>query len=629
MGIDGERMEREREAFYERQRARISRTDALAIVGISIFMLIALRDLPIVYLWSGVVLTQVLSGLVVAQVTDSARARATERPGWAIAAERWWVRGASVSWAALPLMISPHVERTDVAAPLAFFVIFGLASDAIYLPQTYPKNLTAVSAAYCLPACVVLGYHGHWLAVASIAGILVHVTSASEAITDLVDDLIHQRVEATSSERAAHLASLTDPLTGLWNRAGIMAQLEELLSGEHESISVCFIDIDDFKTVNDRYGYGTGDTLLQRFAASLKSVAPAQWSVGRFGGDEFIAVGPGSVGPEVASAITAIAITPSQAGSTRPVRASVGTATAQSARSDPATLIDDAGAAVREAKRTTKNTVSQSSPALRQMIGRRSALEHEIESIIDSQQFITVVQPQVELTSTTMIGVELLARWERRGEMVSPTEFIPIVSQLGLDHEFDMMMIERGLELLTSLPPPLSDLQVSVNVSTQRLSSERFLHDLEAALTAHRVNASQLTIEVTESDDLLLDRETLELVTEIVDLGPRLSLDDFGTGYSSITRLVTIPFSEMKLDSSLIQRLKSPESHDLIRTLASFASRNGLDVIAEGIETEWQAGQLRGIGIPYGQGYLYGKPMPIAELVLLGVTEALINETAA
>jgi len=620
---------RERDAFYERQRARVSKIDALSVLGITTFMMIALRDHPGVFIWAAVVVSQVLAGVVAVRVSEATRSRTTALPTWVPWAVSWWVRGSSLSWAVLPLVIFPAVASFETAAVLTFFVIFGLASDAIYLPQTYPEHLLVVSAAYCLPSCVVLGYHGHWVAIAAIVGVLVHVTAASAGLTEIVDDLIRRRLDAADKERAALHTALTDPLTGLWNRAGILHELDTLIARDpYELVSVLFIDLDDFKSVNDRYGYAAGDTLLQDFAHALRSVLPPKWTVGRFGGDEFVAIGPGSMGVEIANAITTLALTPPDAGNSV-IRASVGASVRSPRGINSLGLLHDAGSAVREAKLAAKNTVAISSPELRHKLHRRSAIERDVQSALENGEFVALAQPKVSLTSSTIVGVELLARWERDGEMVSPVEFIPMVSRLGLDHEFDMYMIEKGLELLENLPAGLTHLQVSVNVSTQRLSSPRFLEDLAAALDRRQVAPSQLTIEVTESDDLLLDRDTLELIAEIVDLGPRLSLDDFGTGYSSITRLVAIPFSEMKLDLSLVQRLKDPESYDLIRTLAGFAGRHGLDVVAEGVETEWQAGQLRGIGIPYGQGYHYGKPMPIDQLVVLSLAETVLLDTAA
>ncbi len=603
------RIRAERGAFYESQRARVGRTDAAAIVGVVLFVLFSIGDSVILYVWAAVVWTQVVSGIAIYRA-----ASIETQPFWLKAAEVWWFRGTSVSWALLPLLLLDRAQDVEVAWVIAFFIIFGLASDAIYLPQTYDINLVASGSGFALPALGVLAYSGQWIPFAAILGILLHVTVAASGITRIVNELLEKSVRASDAEDEARRQSLTDPLTGLFNRAGVLAALEELRDDpEVDMISVCFIDLDGFKAINDNYSYACGDHMLIQFGEAIVDVVPDGWSVGRFGGDEFVAAGRGDDGPQVAEAIAKIVKSPIAAPGARAVRASVGVNVVRTSEADSLTMLHFAGTAVRAAKTTPGQSVMHSTEELQSASARRAQLEAALPDAIANGEIEGIGQAQVDISTGDLCGIELLARWNRDDEVVMPGEFIPLVGKIGLDHEFDLSMIRNAFEVLAQTKH--LDVQVSVNVSTKRFASPVFVDHLAELLDTVDIDTTRLTLEVTETDELTFDDETVVVVQRLAALGPRLSIDDFGTGYSSLTRLVAMPFSELKLDLSLIQRLGEPGVDDLVRSISDFAQRNNIAVVAEGVETEQQRSVVADLGIRNVQGYLFGMPAPIDELL--------------
>ena len=612
--IDEARAQRERNLFYDEQRARIGRADALSITGAVLFVLVALRD-PYILVWAAVVFTQVLCGFAVYLV-----AKGEVQPTWLKLAETWWFRGTSFTWAIMPVLVFDQVSDLGVAWIIAFFVIFGLASDAIFLPQTYDINLVTSGISYSAPALMVLALHGQWVPFAAIIGILLHVTATANGITQIVHGLIEKGLEARDAGADAIEKALTDSLTSLYNRAGIVAVIDRLRTEEStQKISVCFIDLNGFKAVNDQFGYLCGDTTLVRFGNALTEVLPTGWSAGRFGGDEFVVAGPGDAGPQVAQAIAAITVSPIDSPSARLVSASVGVSVANASEVDSLTMLHFAGTAVREAKHTPGVVVMHSSAQMQERSARRARLCAELPEALSTGAIVAVGQPQIDLATGTLSGIELLARWHRNEENVPPSEFVPLISRLGLDRDFDLLMVQHALDVLGQTSE--ASLQVSVNISTNRIATEGFADTIRDMIEAAGIDATRLTLEVTESDDLSLDVDTLARIGELVDLGVRLSIDDFGTGYSSLTRLVSIPFSELKLDLSLVQRLGEPGADDLIRSISDFALRNDIEVVAEGVETNQQFDAIVDLGIRRGQGYLFGRPVAVDEL--LAVYEAI------
>jgi diguanylate cyclase (GGDEF)-like protein len=587
--------------LFEEQRARISTLDAAGIFGAAAFGAIMFWGRPLVMLWSAVLLSQVVAGVCTRRVREPISR----------AFELWWVSGSSFAWAALPLLAFNDARLPEGAWILTVILVFGIASDAVYLPQTYEKNVMLNCVAYSVPYLLVFAYHDMWSQVVLVLGLLIHVGWGAVGISGLVDDLISRRVDAVISAERAHLSARTDGLTGLLNRSGVMAELRQL-AATGEVVHCVFVDLDDFKAVNDQFGYEAGDRLLGRLGLSLRAVFPSSWKVGRFGGDEFIAVGTDGDLDEIGRQLRALRIAPETglfARRARFVHASAGVASLRIDVGAADDLVAHASAALQQAKTHGKSAVVVSDEAFRGELQQARRRAMELEQAIERGEFVAHLQHVVDLSTGRPCGVEVLARWERADEVVPPSMFLPHVEQQQLQRELDRAMLRRGIEVLEDLVQRgRDDLTVSVNIAASHLLDPTLPDFLRSRLERVGVPAERLILEVTESDDLAAGDAALLVATELRGMGVGLSIDDFGTGYSSMTQLLSFPFTEMKLDRSLVNRVGAPDADDLLTALCDFGRRHGLRVVAEGIEREDQLDAIRRLGVEVGQGFHFHRP---------------------
>jgi len=244
-----------------------------------------------------------------------------------------------------------------------------------------------------------------------------------------------------------------------------------------------------------------------------------------------------------------------------------------------------------------------------------------LEQGIARGEFVGFVQRIVDLDTGLTRGFEVLARWQRDDELVPPGLFVEQVERQHLQRELDRAMLDRGIELLQSLETQgRTDLTVSVNIFASHLLDAGLPDFLRDRLDHAAVDAGRLVLEVTESDDLSAGDVALEVANELREMGIGLSIDDFGTGYSSMTQLLSFPFTEMKLDRSLVDRVGAPDADDLLKALCDFGRRHGLQVVAEGIEGDRQLEAIRRLGVEVGQGFHFHRPV---------ATEAVLAELAA
>ncbi len=601
-GMDRDsRRAQEADRLFEEQRARISTLDAAGIFGAAVFASVMFWGQPLVMAWSVVLFSQVVSGFFTRRVGEPLSRMM----------ELWWVSGSSLAWAVLPLLAFNEAGQVEGAWVLTSILVFGVASDAVYLPQTYEKNVVLTSVAYSIPYLLVLAYQDMWSPVILVFGILIHVGWGAVGISGLVDDLISRRVDAVISAERAHLSARTDGLTGLLNRSGVMAELRQL-AGSDAVVHCVFVDLDDFKSVNDQLGYEAGDRLLSRLGLSLRAVFPPDWKVGRFGGDEFIAVGVGGDLEHIAQQLTSLRIAPETglfARRTRFVHASAGIASLPIRVGEADELVSHASAAVREAKSRGKSTVVMSDETFRENLRRGRLRAAALEQGIARGEFVGFVQRIVDLDTGLTRGFEVLARWQRDDELVPPGLFVEQVERQHLQREFDRAMLDRGIELLQSLDAQgRTDLTVSVNIFASHLLDAGLPDFLRDRLDRAAVDSGRLVLEVTESDDLSAGDVALEVANALREMGIGLSIDDFGTGYSSMTQLLSFPFTEMKLDRSLVDRVGAPDADDLLKALCDFGRRHGLQVVAEGIEGDRQLEAIRRLGVEVGQGFHFHRP---------------------
>ncbi len=599
-----------RERFHDEQRQRIRRLDGLAILGAVGFALLFIPWGVGLAIWAVITGSQGLVALLIPTNRTTGLARTLER---------WWSDGSSLTWASLPVLTVGSASDPVVAWVLTFVLVFGLASDAVYVPQTFQLNLVPESLGFSMPYVLILGWNSHWAQIFAIFGFLTHVTLGSRGLETAFNDLIERRVDADMAEDEARQAALVDDLTGLVNRAGLAVHLERLRSDSTvDCVHCCFVDLDGFKSVNDRFGYFVGDELLQRFAAMLSSKIPDDWVVGRFGGDEFVAIGPDGSVDDVADALQSVRVRIDGAAGRRvePIGASVGVASLDVGELVAETLFLRASAALREAKAQGRHRVVRSTSHLRAIQLREQTLASELEQAIGDGKIVPYAQTQIDLATGRVRGVELLARWRRGDEVIGPGEFLPVISSDLVLQRLDEAMGRHAIDSLEMLARVgRQDVSVSVNVASPALMRVAVVDRLIDELDRRGLDPERLVIEVTEALELQHSQPGQRAAHRLRDAGVGLSIDDFGTGYSSITQLISIPFSEMKLDMSLVQAAGSAGPDDLLRSIADFGGRHGLHVIAEGIETEQQCSAIERLGIPCGQGYLFGRPLPFADVV--------------
>ena len=428
-----------------------------------------------------------------------------------------------------------------------------------------------------------------------------------------------------------------DPLTLLANRALFSDRVHQAIRhvAGGRTPAVLFIDLDDFKTVNDSLGHSAGDLLLRGFAHRLVHCTRAGDTVARLGGDEFAVLVDHAPGVDAALAVARQVIDACRQPfeiDGRPVRigASVGVAIADRA-SNVERLLRNADAAMYAAKSRGKGHVEVFAPEMLRAARRRLRIENELAIAIEQHQFVAYYQPIVDLASRHLVGVEALMRWRHpTRELVMPGEFIPLAEETGQIVPMTQWMLDRACTDLVALQRNIAQgdgVRMSVNISSRYLDHGSIVSDVRTALQRHRIRPESLILEVTESL-LLEDSERVEQTfKELKLIGVRLALDDFGTGYSSLAYLHRFPIDILKIHRTFVERLvredgamEGVDAVALARAIMSLAEALGLDTVAEGIEVDAQRDTLLALGCRTGQGYSFGKPMPIEEVLQAAVT---------
>jgi diguanylate cyclase (GGDEF)-like protein len=413
--------------------------------------------------------------------------------------------------------------------------------------------------------------------------------------------------------------ALHDGLTGLPNRDLIMDRIEQLLARSRRqgtTGAALYIDLDEFKNVNDSLGHAAGDRLLVAVAARLENTLRDADTIGRMGGDEFVVLIDGAallVAPEVvATRLLEVMHQPFDLeGLAIPlmVNASIGIAVGD--RDSPGDLLRDADVALYQAKAAGKNRYETFHSEMQTEIQRRIELEFDLRSALEGDQFHLVYQPIFNLDDLTMVGVEALLRWDHplRG-VVGPDEFIPILEQTGQIREVGRWVLGRACQQMADWHSRGKLLDVSVNVSGRQLDDDAIVETIAEVLSLSRLPATHLVIEVTETALMRNTAATSKRLQAIRDLGVRIAVDDFGTGYSSLAYLQRFPVDCLKIDQSFTNSItSSPESKALVGTLAKLGRDLGLITLAEGVETPGQLAFLQGEHVDEAQGFLLGHPV--------------------
>jgi diguanylate cyclase (GGDEF)-like protein len=463
------------------------------------------------------------------------------------------------------------------------------------------------------------GVFDNWNALA----LLVGGTSLSVLMAALVFVLATGRARALLlvGERTGELRyqALHDSLTGLPNRALIMDRIKQLLARNRRAGTegaALYVDLDEFKNVNDTLGHEAGDRLLVAVAARLTSTLRDADTIGRMGGDEFVVLidgGEFKVTPSlVAERLLAVMRQPFElyeAATPLIINTSIGIAAGD--RADAGELLRDADVALYQAKAGGKNRYQTFVPAMQTEISHRVGLEFDLRSALISEQFRLVYQPIYNLDELSVVGVEALLRWEHptRG-LVQPGEFIPILEQTGQIREVGRWVLNTACRQMADWHASGDTLDISVNVSGRQLDSDEIIDHIRDAIDVSGLDAASLIIEVTETALMRDGDATARRLRAIKELGVRIAVDDFGTGYSSLAYLQQFPVDCLKIDRMFTDAITtSPEAKALIGTLVQLGKDLGLTTLAEGVETSGQLDHLRSGNVNEIQGFLLSKPL--------------------
>jgi diguanylate cyclase (GGDEF)-like protein len=446
----------------------------------------------------------------------------------------------------------------------------------------------------------------------------VLLVTADGGILLLVEDFSERKAAAAQIERMAH----TDNLTGLPNRFRITQLLRQACEGADArpgETALLYIDLDNFKAVNDSLGHEAGDQLLVEVAARLRSVLDAGQVIARIGGDEFLLLAPGldeAAALALGGRVVAAMQTPFKLrGALLPVTTSVGVALAPRHGRDPSDALRAADMALYEAKNDGRNRVVLFRETIAAAVQSRRELELDLHEACRTGNLFLAYQPIVDLTDRGTNSFEALMRWRHPTKgLVPPSDFIPIAEQTGLIATMGDWAIRRACMDAAGWPSAAS---VAVNLSAvQFREPQRLVQSVKDALLISRLPPERLELEVTES--LLIEDQdaAMEAIRALRRIGVRFSLDDFGIGYSSLAYLARYPFSKVKIDRSFAEHVTSdPTSRTIIEMICQMADRLSMAVVVEGIETEEQLAAIVALGAGQGQGWLFGRPAPNESLM--------------
>jgi ammonium transporter, Amt family len=431
--------------------------------------------------------------------------------------------------------------------------------------------------------------------------------------------LVDLRERKVAEQRIRHLA-LHDPQTGLPNRALFTESLSNLveLATQGEGFALLLVDIDRFKNINDVHGHQSGDTVIVEVAKRLSEVVGGDGLVARLAGDEFAIVLPSVKTDEelevFGRSVIGLMRQPMDIGKPEQIAVSVslGGALCPDHATDVAALMRCGDVALAHAKSSGRNCFVMFEIGMYDAIEKRRMLEVDLASALERNEFELYLQPRVEAATATITGYEALLRWHHptRG-MVSPGEFIPVAEASGQIIPIGQWVLAEACRLLGSLPRG----HLSLNVSPLQFRQADFLPKLESLLTRTGVDTRRLELEITESVLIEDDQWAVTVLTELKRLGIGVALDDFGTGYSSLSYLSRYPFDTLKIDRSFVSNLSVAENAQVIaRTIIDLGTSLGMKIVAEGVETIEEALFLTQAGCDELQGYLLGRPKPLAEL---------------
>ncbi|WP_375749514.1 cache domain-containing protein [Vibrio sp. HN007] len=424
----------------------------------------------------------------------------------------------------------------------------------------------------------------------------------------------------TTKDKLEYLAQ-HDELTGLPNRSLLHGHIMDGISFSRQNytqLAVMFVDLDDFKKVNDLYGHSAGDKLLSEIGKKFETIMEKHDFVARFGGDEFIFCFSNLANLDDARAkVEQIKEVFKRQfvidGKVMFASCSIGVSMYPSDGDEPEDLISKADIVLYKSKARQKGDVLFFDSSINQQVQYDFLLERELRGAIERGELYVTYQPQIDSKSGELHGVEALLRWHSPSiGHVSPLEFISLAEEIGLINELGMFVIERACQEMCELP---DDLVISINISPMQLTKETFIPHLQETVDKYGISSHRVTLEITEN--VLINELPVvsPIISELKSLGFTISLDDFGTGYSSLSYLSNLPLDELKIDRVFVDNmLNSEQSDSLVKAILAIAKSSEMRVVAEGVETQMQKDVLVKYGCDLLQGYYFERPISAAIL---------------
>jgi diguanylate cyclase (GGDEF)-like protein/PAS domain S-box-containing protein len=428
---------------------------------------------------------------------------------------------------------------------------------------------------------------------------------------------ITQRRQA---EALVHFRAHHDALTGLPNRVllndRLAAAIEQARASARE-MWVVFLDLDRFKLINDSLGHKVGDMLLQIVAQRMHGVLRGSDTIARLGGDEFVLLLPdspaGSLSPALMQRIMEAVCAPvSAAGNELLISCSMGIAVYPADGASGDMLIEHADVAMYRAKQSGRNNYRFYKAEMNELAMYRLRMENDLRNALESKEFVLHYQPQMDLKSGRIVGVEALLRWQHpRPGLVHPVEFIAVAEEIGLIVPIGAWVLEQaGAQAAAWQRAGCAPVRMAINLSARQFTQKDLVSSIAAALQRSGLEPSQLEIEITESLMMADVEQVAAVLDELKLLGVHLSVDDFGTGYSSLYYLKRFPIDKLKIDRSFVRDIGSDaDSEAIVGAIVSLAHSLGMRVVAEGVEQHQQLAYLAGCGCDAMQGYLFSAPL--------------------
>ncbi len=483
---------------------------------------------------------------------------------------------------------------------------------------------------------------GSWKVLESTASVILNEKGNTQKLVIVNRDITERK---RAEETLAHHA-FYDGLTDLPNRALFLDRLQHALvrARRHRDykFAVLFVDVDDFKVVNDSLGHTAGDTVLvevaRRLIASFREsdsigrsttetrAESSTESIARLGGDEFTVlledVSKPSDAIRVAERIQLKLADPFDIhGQKIVITASVGIALNSASYASGEEIVRDAEIAMYRAKRAGKARCEVFDAAMHAVALRRLQLETDLRRGIELGELVVYYQPIVDLEGGRILGFEALSRWKRPEGMVPPVEFIPVADETGLILSINRALMFDACQQLRTWQSQFGcepALLMSVNIAPKQFVHPQLATEIGSILEKTGVKPGALTLEIMETIAMVDADDALVVLEKLKTLGVRISIDDFGTGYSSLSRLPHFPIDALKIDRIFVSSMTSnPESREIIRLIIVLAHSIGLKIVAEGVETEGQAEELKKLGCEMAQGYLYSPPVASEEATRL------------